>query len=157
MKNYCSIEGCDKSPITRGYCGAHYQKLRKYGDPRKIVRAKPPELCTMPGCNRPYLAGGYCNVHYQKFCVTPEYKIWIGMKHRCSRKYCRPQHYIERGIKVCEEWIHDFEVFYQHIGPRPSKSHSIDRIDNDGNYEPGNVRWATSIEQMHNQQKDRVK
>jgi hypothetical protein len=57
-----------------------------------------------------------------------------------------------RGVRVADEWRGDggYERWLEHIGPRPSKSHSIDRIDNDGHYEPGNVRWATRQEQIRN-------
>lgn len=55
-----------------------------------------------------------------------------------------------RGITVCQEWAGSFEDFYRHVGPRPSAEHSIDRIDNERGYEPGNVRWATKVEQSHN-------
>jgi hypothetical protein len=78
---------------------------------------------------------------------TAEYRIWNGMKSRClnpNRKdYPR---YGGRGVTVCERWLR-FENFYADMGPRPSPKHSIDRIDNDGNYEPGNCKWATLAEQ----------
>jgi hypothetical protein len=51
---------------------------------------------------------------------------------------------------MCERWMHSFENFLMDVGPRPSSSHSIDRIDMNGVYEPGNVRWATTIEQSNN-------
>jgi hypothetical protein len=66
---------------------------------------------------------------------------------------CKPgghPRYSGRGIRVCDEWSRSFAAFYAHVGPRPSSDYSIDRIDNDGNYEPGNVRWATSYQQSRN-------
>jgi hypothetical protein len=58
-----------------------------------------------------------------------------------------------RGIRMCTEWRHSFDAFFAHVGARPSRSHSLDRIDNDGHYEPGNVRWATYVEQRCNQER----
>lgn len=84
---------------------------------------------------------------------TPEYRAWTNMKSRCQN----PNHvqfpdYGGRGIRVCERW-QTFENFLADVGRRPSKFHSIDRINNDGGYEPGNVRWATWEEQNSNQRK----
>ncbi len=60
--------------------------------------------------------------------------------------------YQKRGIRVCDEWRgdHGFELFLAHVGRRPGDGHSLDRIDNDGDYEPDNVRWATASEQVRN-------
>ena len=82
---------------------------------------------------------------------SPEYTPWQQMKNRCSNQ--NSQHwprYGGRGIKVCPEWIDSFEEFFEHVGLRPSPQHSLDRINPDGHYEPGNVRWATPKEQRNN-------
>jgi hypothetical protein len=82
---------------------------------------------------------------------SKEYRAWQNMKRRCDwPKHVDYHRYGGRGIRVCDEWRHDFMAFYEHVGPVPSPRHSIERIDNDGNYEPGNVRWATPYEQVHN-------
>jgi len=73
------------------------------------------------------------------------------MKSRCTNPKTSGYHrYGGRGIKVCEEWQHDFQAFFDYMGPRPSPDHQLDRINNDGNYEPGNVKWSTRLEQMNN-------
>lgn len=85
-------------------------------------------------------------------CYSPEWVAWSAMKTRCTRE-AGPQYedWGGRGIEVCAEWQDDFEAFFAYIGPRPSLLHSVDRYpDNDGNYEPGNVRWATREQQMGN-------
>lgn len=82
--------------------------------------------------------------------MTPEYRAWCKMKHRCKPGSRWDRWYASRGIRVCDEWARSFETFFAEVGPRPSPSHSIDRIDNDGNYRPGNVRWATRSQQMTN-------
>lgn len=82
---------------------------------------------------------------------TPEYKVWGAMNNRCTNpRNGAWDNYGGRGITVCAEWRNDYPAFLAHVGRRPSPDHSIDRIDNDGNYEPGNVRWATLEEQNGN-------
>ena len=83
--------------------------------------------------------------------TMPEYRIWTGMIARCSNKKAKSyRYYGGRGISVCDRWREDFENFYRDVGQRPSVRHSLDRINNDGNYEPGNVHWATPREQVLN-------
>jgi hypothetical protein len=82
---------------------------------------------------------------------TPEYEIWCSMIKRCEN----PNHhaydrYGGRGIRVCPEWRSDFAAFLRDVGRRPRPELSLDRIDNNGNYEAGNVRWATAKEQAAN-------
>lgn len=83
---------------------------------------------------------------------SAEYKAWAGMARRCENpKAANYPRYGGRGIKVCPEWRHDFPAFLAHVGRRPSPQYSIDRYpNNDGNYEPDNVRWATGKEQQAN-------
>lgn len=88
---------------------------------------------------------------YRERIARPEYRIWFKMKYRCSSK-ADPAYrdYGGRGISVCARWLKSFENFFADIGPRPTVGHSLGRIDNDGNYEPGNVRWETRHQQSRN-------
>lgn len=89
--------------------------------------------------------------------VTPEWRAWNAMIDRCSRPSHPSFHnYGGRGITVYAEWLSSFEEFLAYVGRRPSSVHSLDRINNNGNYEPGNVRWATHKEQCGNTRRSRV-
>lgn len=80
-----------------------------------------------------------------------ENAIWSAMKQRCSNPNNRDYRlYGGRGISVCDRWLESFDNFMADMGNRPSPAHSIDRIDNDGNYEPSNCRWATKSVQNRN-------
>lgn len=81
----------------------------------------------------------------------PLYHTWQAMKDRCFNQQSPVyHHYGGRGITVCPQWLGSFEQFLKDVGEKPSPELSLDRIDNDGNYEPGNVRWATRQEQADN-------
>lgn len=88
---------------------------------------------------------------------TVEYSTWLGIKDRCNNpknsKYAR---YGGRGIKMCDKWSESFQSFLDDVGKRPKNKSSIDRIDVNRGYEPGNVRWATQLEQMKNTSKNRI-
>lgn len=80
-----------------------------------------------------------------------EYDAWVRMIRRCTNpKDSQYARYGGRGITVCGRWMESVEVFIADMGPRPSSLHSLDRIDNDRGYEPGNCRWATVTEQANN-------
>jgi hypothetical protein len=106
-----------------------------------------------------------CGCLLVEFCVnkkthgqtgSAEYKTWAGVKRRCLNpnedSYPR---YGGRGISVCNEWAESFEQFLRDMGPRPSSQHSIERLDNERNYEPGNCIWATPEVQVANKSNNR--
>lgn len=88
---------------------------------------------------------------------TAAYRRWVHIRQRCENPkdagFCD---YGGRGIKVCQRWRDSFVAFLEDVGEPPSVDHSIDRIDNDGHYEPGNVRWATASVQQRNTRRSKL-
>lgn len=74
---------------------------------------------------------------------SAEHSVWRQVKQRCYNPSAEAYvYYGGRGIRVCEAWLHSFETFYDDVGARPSQKHMLIRLDDDGDYEPGNVRWS---------------
>lgn len=123
--------------------------------------------CQIPGCEKKHNARGLCAMHYYRWLRyerldrtreshgkyrSPEYKIWTAMKQRCGNRKCSEyRSYGGRGIAVCDRWSDSFSAFIADMGERPGPEYQIDRIDNDGNYEPENCRWATPAQNSQNQ------
>ena len=123
----CKVEKCVSKHKSKGYCRKHYELFKRNGEPVRKTES-------------------------HKLTKTPEYKTWQHIKDRCFNKKNKGfKNYGGRGITVCDEWRESFSSFYRDMGQRPSKKHSIDRIDNEKGYYKDNCRWADRITQNNNQ------
>ncbi len=87
----------------------------------------------------------------------PEFRVWVKMRQRCYLKTAKDYpRYGGRGIRVCKEWDESFISFFDHVGSRPTPKHSLERLDNNADYEPGNVTWATMKQQTRNRSSTRI-
>ena len=88
---------------------------------------------------------------------TTEYQSWVDIKRRCFNPNDKGYpNWGGRGITVCDRWKNSFQNFFLDMGSRPTPKHSIDRIDNDGDYCPENCRWSTDVEQANNKRTNRL-
>lgn len=129
LRSNCRADGCNDKSYARGYCNKHYRQIMRWG----MLRFD--------------LENQQHGKSYHRV-----YRIYWHMKTRCCNLNNKDyKNYGERGIEICDEWLNDFMTFYEWaMNNGYSDELTIDRINNDGNYEPTNCRWATVKEQNKN-------
>ena len=142
-------ETSPRFPIWRCTCDCGQQVIVRAGN----LRSGHTRSC---GCARLDAAARTATLNRRHgHTKSATYRSWIAMRQRCSARRLGNESYFARGISVCDRWL-VFENFLADMGERPSRRHSIDRINNNGNYEPGNCRWATASQQQRNTSRTRL-
>lgn len=133
----CLVENCGKKHYGKNLCEAHYTRLRRSRD----LYSKPIKIKTP-------------KAHLKKH---PLYMVWSAMKKRClNQKDISYKSYGGRGISVCDRWLHSFSNFIADMGERPFPKAQIDRVNNNGNYEPGNCRWVSPAKNCQNRRSNKI-
>jgi len=123
----------------------------------KVIKGCAVRSGTIKSCSCLKVTVNWKHGHARRRKRIPEYATWSRMIQRCHNPNNTDfSYYGGRGITVCRKWLESFEQFFNDMGARPTPKHTIDRINNDGNYEPTNCRWATRLQQTHNRRMDYI-
>lgn len=126
---HCNTEDCSETAKRRGMCNPHYMKWW-YENKRESKKSIP---------------------RHGLDTTAPEYRAWVEMKRRCyDTKRPKYMDYGGRGITVCDRWLNSYPNFLEDMRERPSVNHSLNRLDNNGDYSPSNCVWSTDKEQSNN-------